>query len=754
VRVLLVHPPLTVGRAFIDYPWATDLGIVQLAAVLRQAHSVCLVDAFAVPGAGAVRRGESVVLGAGSSTLLRAAADAAPSFDAAVVALTPFHRPPVRDALLGELLAGLRRFLGQAPLLLADCWQTGQHYVDADGGALLASYPEVDAWVKYEAETTVPELLLGIERGERPRGTLAGADADLDHLPAPAWDLVDLAARDRFQAAVVANVGRGAWPFPLDGRTLPAVTSRGCPFPCIHCSSNPGRSEGAPKRQRRIPRERIATFAASLARDHAVTRLHVLDEAANASPDHLGGILEATEAAGLALELPNGLRADRLDADALSRLHRRITTLSISAESGVQRVVDEVVRKRLDLAEVSRVAETCRELGLPLLVHFMIGLPGETPEEINRTLAYAGELRERFGAMPSVQFATPLPGTPLAQLVGAVNGDCGPRFQEQPSATDVLVPPAALKRFRWSFEQAARAAAPEKVIVNLTYRCNNHCSFCAVGNRAPRDADAAVVRQLLERHRAEGMRLVDFDGGEPTLHPELLALIGHARSVGYERIAVTTNGRRLAYDRFARALARSGVTTVLVSLHGPDAAVHERITSVPGSFEQTVAGIRNLVATAPPGLEVGVNTTVARDNAERLCDIAELVHRLGVRTLNLQLLTPFGRATREQACDPESAAEQVARVLEAWGSRLRVTAVNVPFCMLPGQEESVAPDAGKFGRRMAFVGAEEVNLAAYLAEKRVRRSSCAACEYAACCAGFYEMGDLPEPPWPAGPAAA
>jgi MoaA/NifB/PqqE/SkfB family radical SAM enzyme len=365
-------------------------------------------------------------------------------------------------------------------------------------------------------------------------------------------------------------------------------------------------------------------------------------------------------------------------------------------------------------------------------------------------LAWAGELRERFGASPSIQFATPVAGTPLARLAGAVEGDCGPRFQGVPSATDPLVPPSELARFRWSFEQAVRAAAPEKLIVNLTYRCNNHCTFCAVGNRLPRNAETAAVRRLLERSRSEGVRLLDLDGGEPTLHPDLLQLIGHARGLGYEQIAVTTNGRRLAYGRFARALARSGVTTVLVSLHGPSAGVHGAITSVPESFEQTVAGIRNLVDVAPPWLEVGVNTTVARQNVDRLGEIAALVEELGVRRLTLQLLTPFGRATREQTPELEAAAGSVARVLEEWGRRLRVTAVNVPVCMLPGWEESVLPDAGKLTRRMAFVDAEEVNLAAYLAERRVRRPSCAPCAYAACCAGFYETMERPDPPWPAG----
>src|SRR5690606_800902 len=132
---------------------------------------------------------------------VRAKGDA---FDAIVVAYTPFHRPPHRCDVLGALLAGLAPLT--ARILLADCHQSGQHYVEVPGERVLASYPEATAYVKYEAEVTVPRLLAsfvpGVHRGESPR---------LDELPLPAWDRVDLDAYFRFHQRVVANLGRGEW---------------------------------------------------------------------------------------------------------------------------------------------------------------------------------------------------------------------------------------------------------------------------------------------------------------------------------------------------------------------------------------------------------------------------------------------------------------------------------------------------------------------------------------------------------------
>ena len=48
---------------------------------------------------------------------------------------------------------------------------------------------------------------------------------------------------------------------------------------------------------------------------------------------------------------------------------------------------------------------------------------------------------------------------------------------------------------------------------------------------------------------------------------------------------------------------------------------------------------------------------------------------------------------------------------------------------------------------MVFVNNETVNLADYLAERRVKKPVCASCPQASFCGGFYELDDVPEPPW-------
>jgi len=743
-RVLVVHPPVSIAQDYIDYPYFADLGAVQIAAVLREGgHDVTLVDAYALESSGLARREDGRLhLGAPAADVLDAArAHVAPNY--VVCAFTPFHRPPHRDDVLGALLRGLAE-LG-APVILADCYQSGQHYVEADGEAVLAAYPEVAGWVKYEAEVTLPALIrsgdvTGVHHGESP---------SLDALPFPAWDMVDLEAHDAFRANVVANLGRGAWAFPIDGRTLPLVTSRGCPFRCAHCSSNPGLVAGEAKTQRRYSEARLGEYLDVLVKEHGATRLEALDELINVSKRHFDAFLAHVAALDVRFDVPNGMRADYLEPRHFARMLGRVTTVSVSAESGVQRVVSEVVGKQLDLDAIVRAAENAHRSTVPLMIHWIIGMPGESAEEINDTLEMALDLFDRFGAFPAVQFATPLPGTRLAEgRTLPVVEDWGPHFQRAPSQPGAAVDATTLERFMSTFQGRLGASmGPKKLIVNVTYVCNNHCTFCAVGTRTQIDGHPTRQREHLAKYRRHGVKMVDFDGGEPTLNPELIPLIRYASKIGYDRINVTTNGRLCAYEKYAKDLVTSGLTTLLFSVHGPDAKSHAQQVGVAEAFEQTVQGIENCVRFAPEGVELGMNITITKGNHDKLPEVAQLAFDLGLAWLNIQFLTPFGRATKWVAPDTQYAANIAMRVIDEWKDRMKLEVINLPFCFMPGYEHHMAGDLAKLSRHMIFVNNETVNLADYLAERRVHKAECGPCPHRSFCGGFYDLEDAPEPEW-------
>ncbi len=173
--------------------------------------------------------------------------------------------------------------------------------------------------------------------------------------------------------------------------------------------------------------------------------------------------------------------------------------------------------------------------------------------------------------------------------------------------------------------------------------CNNACIFCAQGELRANEAGPRPVAEQIARI-APG-EIVAFQGGEPTLFEELVGWIREADARGAGRILVQTNGRRLAYRAYARALREASSRLSLdVSLHGATEPMHDYHTQTPGSFKQTVIGLRNARA---EGIEVGVTTVITRSNYRHLAEIVLLARGAGgASAVHFAQAAPHGSAAR------------------------------------------------------------------------------------------------------------
>ena len=202
---------------------------------------------------------------------------------------------------------------------------------------------------------------------------------------------------------------------------------------------------------------------------------------------------------------------------------------------------------------------------------------------------------------------------------------------------------------------------------------------------------------------------------------------------------VISNGRRLGYAAYTRELLRAGVDEVLVSLHCAEEKLNAHLTGVTGAWEQTVAGIRQLLKTMPDPNQVAVNTTLAAQNLGSLDRLAGLLNDLGIKRWNLQLVTPFGRAHAGLVPREEDLLRHLGALLDQPPPGLRIQLVNCPPCLAPGHEQAAAADQGKAWRNMVFVGAEGENLQLFLSGKRRRTPRCEGCMYALVCPGEYQF---------------
>ena len=110
----------------------------------------------------------------------------------------------------------------------------------------------------------------------------------------------------------------------------------------------------------------------------------------------------------------------------------------------------------------------------------------------------------------------------------------------------------------------------------VTYRCNATCSFCDIWERPSPYVTLDNARQNLRDLKKLGVRVVDFTGGEPGLHPQLPDLLREAKQIGLIT-TVTTNA--LLYPKQAERL-RGLVDMLHFSLDSPVAGEHDQSRGV------------------------------------------------------------------------------------------------------------------------------------------------------------------------------
>ncbi|MCA9708503.1 MAG: radical SAM protein, partial [Myxococcales bacterium] len=146
-------------------------------------------------------------------------------------------------------------------------------------------------------------------------------------------------------------------------------------------------------------------------------------------------------------------------------------------------------------------------------------------------------------------------------------------------------------------------------IVRIGFRCNQACHFCFVSTHLPSPPVARVEAAIDEIAALRGILVLS--GGEPTLDPRLPDYVRRGKDRGAIEVELQTNATLLGDRERCRELRRAGVDIAFVSLHGATAAISDRVTDAPGTFERTRAGLDALVA---EGIAVRINFVLCELN--------------------------------------------------------------------------------------------------------------------------------------------
>lgn len=248
--------------------------------------------------------------------------------------------------------------------------------------------------------------------------------------------------------------------------------------------------------------------------------------------------------------------------------------------------------------------------------------------------------------------------------------------------------------------------ARSQIEINVGRLCNNACVFCANG-ALPAGERTQVGREVIEgelrRRAAEGYTSLGFLGGEPTIYPGIEEVIATARGLGFTRIALCTNGRRLADAARLLGLAKAGVTRVMISIHSHETAVEDALSRRRGAFAQKLAAIDHCVDAAARGFlpdGFSLNTCIHGRNVGALDELARFFHARGVRDIRFNLMRPAHEAIGDAALIPRlrDVADAALRLVIANERALRMTVTfgDIPLCAWPASFLDRAALAGRY----------------------------------------------------------
>ncbi|MBN1197601.1 MAG: radical SAM protein [Candidatus Aminicenantes bacterium] len=162
----------------------------------------------------------------------------------------------------------------------------------------------------------------------------------------------------------------------------------------------------------------------------------------------------------------------------------------------------------------------------------------------------------------------------------------------------------------------------------LTHRCNLYCVHCYAREMNPSSPELSRDHwlRIIDDIKDAGCLHLLLTGGEPLLHRDFKRIYTYAKQNGF-LVTVFSNGTRVdaaILDLFSELPPYQ----VEISVYGASSAVHERVTGVPGSFEQTRRGIEQLLA---KGIRLRLKSVLMTLNHGEFPAMEEWAASLGVR---------------------------------------------------------------------------------------------------------------------------
>lgn len=166
--------------------------------------------------------------------------------------------------------------------------------------------------------------------------------------------------------------------------------------------------------------------------------------------------------------------------------------------------------------------------------------------------------------------------------------------------------------------------------IEIANACNERCTHCYIPNERKNNMiDSALFYRIIEEGRKMNIIHITLSGGEPLLHKDILGFLKKCRELELS-VNILSNLTLLTGD-IVSEMKKNSLLSVQASLYSMDAAVHDSITKLNGSFEKTKNGILRL---CDEGIPVQISCPIIKQNKGSYIDVLHWgwAHNIAVAT--------------------------------------------------------------------------------------------------------------------------
>jgi len=254
---------------------------------------------------------------------------------------------------------------------------------------------KADIAIKGEGE----QAMLDIVNGKRESIVTCPLVDDINKIPIPAWDMIDMYDYSKMGTNSVI----GPTPNNKEGKVLSA---RGCPFDCTFCAQ----AAVSKRRMRYKTTERVIEEIKILNERYGCDRIYFIDDTFIVDDNRTVDLCKALKEIhdqGILYDWHCLTRADRTDPDLFRLMYESgCRQVTYGIETGSQKILD-IIEKQTTVEKNFNAIKVAKEAGLKVRAQMIVGLPGETQETVEETAEFMKKApADSFG----MHIFVPLPG--------------------------------------------------------------------------------------------------------------------------------------------------------------------------------------------------------------------------------------------------------------------------------------------------------------------------------------------------------